>query len=303
MTNLFLIFFCIAIGVVFSRLHIVPESAHKSVNAWVLYVALPALSLRFVPEIKFSSDLWLPVIAPFVVWGGSWLFVHLYDYKKRLSVGSRTALFVICGLGNTGFIGIPMVTAYFGEAEVHHAVIFDQITFFIFATLGVITVMRATSEEAGHVNFYDVFRRLLRFPPLIASLVALVLPQFVDISFANSFFDKLVATMSPMALFSIGLQLRLGKLRQEWRLLTAGIAYKLILAPALVLILALVMGASGNLAKVSVFEAAMSSHITASILVSQSNLNPNYCSLVVGLGIVLGFITSAVWYFVVQGVF
>jgi predicted permease len=106
-----------------------------------------------------------------------------------------------------------------------------------------------------------------------------------------------------MALFSIGLQLKLGEIKREWRLLSAGLIYKLILAPCLILLLALAMHSSGDLAKISVFEAGMSSHITVSLLASQYNLNPRYCSLVVGLGIVSGFITSAVWYFVLHGIF
>jgi predicted permease len=282
---------------------ILPDNTHKGINAWVLYVALPALSLRFVPEIKFNSDILLPLLGPVIVWIGAWFFVHLYDRKKRLSLASRTALFVICGLGNTAFLGFPLISAFFGESEIHHAVIFDQTTFFIFATLGVITILRATSEKSKGLNFYEVFKRLLRFPPFIASVVALILPRFTDISFANPFLDKLVATMTPMALFSIGLQLRLGKIKQEWRLLTAGIIYKLILAPCLVFLLAAAMHSTGNLAKISVFEAGMSSHITASLLVSQNNLNPNYCSLVVGLGIVVGFATSTIWFFILQAVF
>ncbi|MDR0697955.1 MAG: AEC family transporter [Tannerella sp.] len=300
LSNFILIFFCITAGIVFSRLQLASKNAHKGINAWVLYIALPALSLRFIPEIEFTSNLWFPVVSPFLVWGGSWLFVHLYDRKRRLSVASRTALFVIGGLGNTSFIGMPMISAYFGESELHHAVIFDQVTFLIFATLGLIAVMNATSERSGHADFYDIFKRMLRFPPLIASVAALAVSRFVDYSFANDFLDKLVATMSPMALFSIGLQLRVGKIRQEWRLLTAGIAYKLIIAPLLVFALAFAVGVSGSLAKITVFEAAMSSHITASILVSQNNLNPNYCSLVVGFGIVIGFLTTGIWYWVVQ---
>ena len=78
----------------------------------------------------------------------------------------------------------------------------------------------------------------------------------------------------------------------------AGLTYKLILAPCLVLLLAVLLGTTGNLAKISVFEAGMSSHITASLMASQYNMNPRYCSLVVGTGIILSFFFSAGWYFV-----
>jgi predicted permease len=196
-----------------------------------------------------------------------------------------------------------MISAYYGESEIHHAIVIDQITFILFSTLGVIAILRTSSEKAHELNFSYIFKKVFRFPPFIGCLVALILPRFVDISVANPLLDKLVATMSPMALFSIGIQLKLGEIKHEWRLLSAGLLYKLILAPILVLLLALALHSTGNLAKISVFEAGMSSHITSSLLASQYNLNPRFCSLMVGLSIVAGFITSTVWYFILQFIF
>ncbi|KAA6301378.1 MAG: hypothetical protein EZS26_002467 [Candidatus Ordinivivax streblomastigis] len=301
MVNFILIFLCIAVGLTFSKLRILPPDAHKSVNAWVLYVALPALSLRFVPEIVWNMHLLLPVLVPFIVWTGAWVFVRIYDRRKRLSSGSHTALLITCGLGNTAFIGFPMISAFYGESEIHHAIVIDQLTFILFATVAVVTILRTSAEKSTTISFLFVLKKVFRFPPFLACLVALILPNFVDISVANPLLDKLVATMSPMALFSIGLQLRLKAIKQEWRLISAGILYKLIIAPALVLICALLLHSTGILAKISVFEAGMSSHITASLLASQYGLNPRYCSLVVGVGIVLSFITATAWYFITSG--
>jgi predicted permease len=100
-----------------------------------------------------------------------------------------------------------------------------------------------------------------------------------------------------MALFSIGLQLKFGVIRQEWKIVSSGLIYKLLLAPGLVLFLALLLRSTGNPARISVFEAGMSSHITVSLLASQHGLNPQYCSLIVGAGIIAGFITETGWYF------
>ena len=303
MTHFILIFICISVGAVFSRLRILPEGAYKSINAWVIYVALPALSLRYIPEIEWNSQVLLPVIGPALIWGGAWLFVRFYDRKKRLTIGSRTALLVTCGLGNTSFLGLPMVAAYFGESEIRHAVVFDQITFLIFSTLGVITILKASSGQSSHLNFSFFLKKVLRFPPFLGCVVALILSPFLDFSPANPLLDRLVATMSPMALFSIGLQLKFGAIRQEWKLVSAGLFYKLLLAPGLVLLLAVLLHSAGNPAKISVFEAGMSSHITASLLASQHGLNPRYCSLIVGIGIVAGFLTETIWYFLLGNFF
>jgi predicted permease len=299
-THFILIIVCIAAGIILSRLRLLPTDAHKGVNAWVINVALPALALRCVPEIEWSSHLFLPIISPLLVWVGAWFFVMVYDRKRRLPTGSRTALWVTCGLGNTAFLGFPMIAAYYGESEIHHAVVFDQMTFLLFSSLGVITILRASSENTEALNIRFFANKSLLFPPFLGCLLALILSRFFDFSTVNPLLDKLVATMSPMALFSIGLQLKFGAIKQEWKLISAGLVYKLLLAPLLILLLAFLLGSGGNLAKISVFEAAMSSHITASLLTGQSGLNPRYCSLVVGMGIASVFITATGWYFLLE---
>ena len=303
MTHFLLIFICISAGVILSRLRLLPADAYKGINAWVINIALPALALRFVPEIEWSIHLLLPVIGPVFIWVGAWLFVWIYDWKKQLSKGSRTALLITCGLGNTAFLGFPMVSAFYGEPEIHHAVVFDQVTFLMFSTLGVITILRASSENTETLKFTYFLKKVLRFPPFLGCLIALIFSRFIDFSPANPLLDKLVATMSPMALFSIGLQLKFGAIKQEWKLISAGLAYKLLLAPVLILLLAFVLRSNGMPAKIGIFEAAMSSHITASLLTGQHGLNPRYCSLVVGVGIVTGFITATGWYFLLECLF
>lgn len=328
-----------------ARFKVVGENGVKGVNAWVFYVALPALSLRFVPEIDWSLNVLFLMISPIIMLVAAWLFVRLVDFRKRLDIGTRTALFVTMALSNTGFIGIPMTAAFFGEENMHFAVLNDQITFLLFSTVCVVVVMRAAAVQSragslgggsvrdgsgspqhaeggrglqansptgavsaagstGHakINPKIVLKKIATFPPFIAFVLALVLPCFVDISVANPVFDKLMATMSPMAVFSIGLQLRLGSIGKEWRQVSTALIYKLFLAPLLILAVAMIIGEKGSASQVSVFEASMSSHITVSLLASQNGLNPRLCSLIVGVGIIAGFVTAPLWAWVI-GVF
>jgi predicted permease len=302
-THFILILICIAAGIVLSRLHLLPSDAHKGFNAWVLYVAVPALALRYVPEIVWSREMLLAILGPLLIWTGAWLYVSVCDRKRQLSAGTRTALLVTCGLGNTSFLGFPLVAAFYGESEIHHAVVFDQITFIIFSTFAVITILKTASKDTGTLNFTFFLKKILRFPPFAGFTVALVFSQFIDFSPAYPLFDKLVATISPMALFSIGLQLKFGAIKQEWKLVSTALTYKLLLAPMLVLLLALLLQSTGNAAKINVFEAAMFPHITVSLLASQYGLNPRYCSLVVGIGIVAVSVTATGWYFLLQHLF
>ena len=296
MVNFLLIICCLSAGIIMSSLRILPKDSHKSVNAWLLYVALPSFALRFVPEIEWGMQMILPGVSPIIVWIGAWAFSFLYAKKMKADKATQTALFVTCGLGNTAFLGFPMIAAFYGEDQIHHAIVFDQVTFLLFSTIAVIVILRGAGDAEKKPNFSSVIKKVFRFPPFLACLSALLLSPWLDFSPINPFLDKFVATLSPLALFSIGLQLKIGDWKKEIAPLSAGLFYKLLLAPLFVFLFAYAMQGSGNLARITVFEASMSSHITVSLLAAQYGLNPRLCSLMVGFGLFANFITSVLWW-------
>lgn len=281
---------------IMARLRILPEGAFKSVNAWLLYVALPALALRFVPEIEWSSQMILPGASPIIIWMGAWLFVTLYARRSAIDKSTKTALLITCGLGNTSFLGFPLISAYYGEDQIYHAIVFDQVTFLLFATVAVVVVLHASGIDNGKTDIKYIVRKVLRFPPFVACVVALVFSGWIDFSPAFPLLDKFVATLSPLALFSIGLQFKISDWKKDRSPLAYGLLYKLIIAPVVIFLFVKLMDGTGNLARITVFEAAMPSHITASLLASQYNMNPRLCSLMVGFGLVVGFLTTFIWW-------
>ena len=131
----------------------------------------------------------------------------------------------------------------------------------------------------------------------------MVLSQFIDFTFAEPLFDKLAATVSPLVLFSVGLQLKFNGWKKLLPQISASMFYKLILAPIMILGLALLLGTKGDVAKISVFEAAMPTVVTASIIAEQFRLNTKLTNLIIGFSILVGFITSAIWYQIIEMIF
>ena len=188
--------------------------------------------------------------------------------------------------------------AYFSEKELAIAIICDQITFGILATFGILVAIR--SSEKGKLNGGILIKKALSFPPLIACVLSLTLPHFIDISFLDPLFDKLSITVGPLALFSIGLQLKFGGWFSQLKHIRIALFYKLILAPALILLIAVLLQLNGIVSKITVFEMAMPSQLTSAVIVEQYNLNPKLANMVVGIGIVLGFVTTGIWWLVLQ---
>jgi predicted permease len=294
MTNFILIALCIAAGMIFRRLKTLPKDAHKGINAWILYIALPAVSFKYLPHITWSKELFLPALAPVVVWIGAWVFMKLYTYKKQMDKPTNGILKIMSGLGNTSFVGFPLIMAYFSEKEISIAIICDQVSFLLLSTVGLITVLRATGET--EVSTKIILKKLFLFPPFLGCIAALSIPHIMDISTLQPLFDKLAGTVGPLALFSVGLQLQFTGWRDELKHLSVVLFYKLLIAPVLVLLIAIVFRFKGSIPQISIFESAMPTLLTASVLADEYQMNPKLANLIIGISIALSFITTGLWW-------
>lgn len=295
MVNFVLIAVCIIAGMVFKATKSIHPDAHKGINTWILYLALPAVSFKYLPKVQWSAEMLFPIVATFLISVVCFFFMKLYSRSKGYSGRSRSTLELVSGYSNTSFIGFPLIAAFYGESLLSIAIICDQTMFLALSTLGIIAAVKGGSRS-GKVSAAFILKRLITFPPLIGCMAALVLPGLIDFSSAEPFFDKLAATVSPLALFSVGLQLKFNGWRKLIPQMSVSMLYKLILAPALVLGLALLAGIKGDVAKITVFEAAMPTVITASIIAEQFRLNTKLTNLTIGFSIIVGLFTSAIWY-------
>ena len=175
------------------------------------------------------------------------------------------------------------------------AIICDQTMFLGLSTLGIITALKGGSKS-GHVSAKFILKRLFTFPPFLGCILALSLSQLIDLSPAEPLFDKLAATVGPLALFSVGLQLKFNGWKKLLPQISTSMFYKLLLAPAVVLALALSLGVREDIAKITVFEAAMPTLVTSSIIAEQFRLNTKLTNLIIGISIVVGMFTTAFWF-------
>ena len=96
---------------------------------------------------------------------------------------------------------------------------------------------------------------------------------------------------------SVGYQLQLSHVRGKMQPLIVGLAFKLVVGPALMLLLFMVvLLAQGQTLSVTVFEAAMGPMIGASIVAMDHELDPPLVTLMVGIGIPLSFLTVPAWW-------
>lgn len=295
MENLLIILVAVAIGTLFKRFSFFPVDTATTLNLYVIYISLPAMILLQVPRLHFDDQVLIPALVPWAIMALSALAVLLAGkilQWEREVIGS---LLMVAVLGNTSFVGVPMVTAYFGEPYVPYALIYDQAaTFIAVATYG--TLITSIYGDGGSPQIRHILRRIATFPPFIALILAFMLNGVTYPATVTTVLEGFSATLVPLALVAVGFQLVIRLPREYVSPFVGALAIKLALAPILAWSIITLLGAEGVIAQVTIFEAGMGPMITAGAMATLAGLAPRLTSAIVGLGILFSFLTLPVIY-------
>jgi predicted permease len=296
MTNIAMLLVCLLVGMILRKTRRVPDNAHVAINGFIIHVALPALILGQIHGLHLTPDLLFPVSMPWVLFALTVPVFWVLGRLMRFPAGVTGALIITAGLANTSFVGLPMIETFYGTQDLSTGILIDQLgTYLVLSTLGITVACVASSGTASR---REIARRVVTFPPLIALLLALALSPVAYPAWLTGMLHRLGDTLAPLALVSVGLQLRLDQLGGNRLPLGLGLGFKLVLGP--LLIAALYVGAlswNGETSRVTIFEAAMGPQIGGAIVAMQYGLSPSLITLMVGVGIVLSFLTLPLWYF------
>ena len=301
MYNFIIIFFFLTLGLILQHVKGFPVSIYKFLNKVVIYFCLPAIALYYIPKIEISKDLLFPIGAAWIAFGGSYLIFTFLGKKFGWSRKLIGCLIITAGLGNTSFLGYPIIEALYGADGLKTAILVDQPGSFVI--LSTFAILVAAVYSRGKPNSSQIVKKIVFFPPFIAFIVACGM-NFLKYDFngyLQFFFQKSGSLMTPLAMSSVGLQLQFDKKSQHWRFLGLGLLYKLVVTPAFIYLLYVVILQQHSKAiEVTILESAMAPMITASILASSYGLKPKLSSMMIGYGIPLSFITLTFWYFILQ---
>lgn len=296
MSSFVMLVICLVAGLLLRRSGRLPDNAHTVINTIILYVSLPAVTLRYLHDFRFDgNELW-PVLMPWALFLIGAALFHGLGRVLRLPAATVGALTLVGGFGNTSFVGLPMIESLHGRDGMGLGLLIDQLgSYLALSTLGIGAAALYAAE--GPVSPRAMLRRVATFPPFIALVAALLLMPLTFPPVFSQALARIGDTLAPLALLSVGLQLRFDALREHRRLLCFGLGYKLLVCPALVVALLWLSGAGPDMvSRVSVIEAAMPPMIGAAVVASQANLAPRLVSMMVGLGIPLGLCTAPAWF-------
>ena len=301
MINLIVIVVFLVLGVLLQNIKQLPKDTPKILNWIVIQVCLPALALYYIPKIQWNNQLLYPILVAWIIFLLSWLFFGVLGKRFGWSKALTGCLIICGGLSNTSFLGFPIITALYGESGMKTAILVDQPgSFVVLSTLGVLV---ATLYSKGNTNGIQILKKIAFFPPFITFVIACImnLCNYDLLPNVQQGLKIIGAGVTPLALLSVGLQLQFNTKSKHWGFLRLGLLYKLFIAPAaLFLLYVIVLQQHSQVIQVALLEAAMAPMITGCILASSHGLKPKLCSMIIGFGIPISFITLFFWYWIVQ---
>jgi malonate transporter and related proteins len=203
-------FALIGLGWWAGRIRFFPEVATEYLTRFVFYFALSAMLFRFAAELSMAR-IFDPAFAAAYLIGCIVVYALVFAVAlmRRVTM-AEAAIEAQCGIiGNTGFLGVPLMISLIGPAAAGPMLMVLTIDLIVFSSL--ITVIITASKE-GSLG-WGIFKRLgigLVKNPMIVSMGAGIAWSMTGWPLpgpAVDFLTLLGAAATPAALFAIGASL------------------------------------------------------------------------------------------------
>ena len=270
-----------------------PVEFAKSLNFFIIYVSLPATILMQIPKVHFDlSAFWL-ILIPWILLPISVVLVLWMTHNSPKE--QRAAMLLVVPLGNTSFLGIPVIEALLGSDAIPYLLVYDQFGTFLILSFYATAVV--ATFEAGKVHKRQIFKKLLLFPPfgfLIFGLLFGEMPPTI-----SPYIQTLSNTLIPLALISVGYSLHFGN-GLEYGLLSKALVIKLFIMPLVAFGILWAFHIDTFVLKTAVLESAMPSMITAGALAIAAGFAPRLAAAMVGYGLIVSLVTLPLWLWMME---
>ena len=201
-------FALVAMGYAAAHRRVLPESAVPGLNAFVLYFALPAMLFRFGMHTPIEQ-----LLNPVVLVVSLLASLGIVAFTLALTVSPRLTLkdaafgALVAAFPNTGFMGVPLLTALLGAAAAGPLICAMLTDLFVTTSLCIAIAQAHEARGAGaRAALVSAFKGALSNPlPWAIALGALCsVLGFQLTGPLSTIVNMLADAASPVALFTIG---------------------------------------------------------------------------------------------------
>jgi len=303
--NLALPFFgLILLGFFCGRLMKLPESGLAWMNFYIVYVALPPLFFKLIAATPFHElqNWWFVICTTLATYLAFVLSLGIGLVVSGGNLRSATAQAVLGSYSNIGYMGPGLTLAAIGpQASVPTALIFVFDNILLFSLIPFLMALGSSGKLEVFKTMRLVIWRIVSHPFNIASFLA-VLAAYFQVTLPVAV-DKVVTYLfnsaAPVALFALGVTVASRKVNRVAPEVPIHLAIKLVLHPAIVLVLlSLVGGFSREWVYTAVLMAALSPALGVFVVARQYDVYVDEASSGVLIGTLASIVTvTALLYF------
>ena len=291
MENFILIFITLFIGYLANLKGIFPQNTPIILNQFILYISLPAMALLQIPRLSLSFEVLIPVAIAWLVMTVSAIIIFYLSRLFKFSREVTGSIMLVGVLSNTSFVGIPIIQAYYGDSALSYVLMYDQLgSFILLSTYGTFISVYYSNET--DVDIKAIAIKILTFPTFGALLISLFFMGTTFHPVIISVLSTLANTIVPLALVSVGLQLRFKLPKEDIKPFFTAIIVTIVLAPIVAMGISYIFGWKGMMVDISIMEAGMGPMITAAAVASMAGLAPRLSSAIVGYGTLISFFST-----------
>lgn len=197
------------------------------------------------------------------------------------------AVILTAAFGNTGNYGLPLVSFAFGQQALAFATLYFVTTSILFNTVGVLIA------SLGHMDFRSALTGLFKVPTVYAVILAALLNRYhIVLPLPLERTVQLAANGSiPVMIILLGLELSRVQWSHSIRAIGLSTALRLLVGPALGLLLAVPFGLHGAARQGNVVEASMPAAVTSTVLATEYGLDTSLVTAIVFIGTILSPLT------------
>ncbi|ENN96545.1 auxin efflux carrier [Methanocaldococcus villosus KIN24-T80] len=297
METVLIIISLVLIGYILKFFNILKESDRRILNNIVIYIAMPSTIFLSILKNLSKSEVIIFLKLPIALFF-SFLMCGIISYflGKFLNLDNKKlgSLILISMLGNTGFLGYPVVLNLFGDEGLVRAIFCDLGSVFITMLVG--SYVGVKFGKGGR----NVIREVLTFPPLITAIFSIILVLFnFKLTYLPNFLLKTInylsSTTVPLIMLSLGISLSPNAMRFGIFFGILASIFRFLIAPAFSLSISELLNIKGLERDVLLVESSMPSAMMSLVLGSLYDLDVKIISSAIFITTVLSLFIIALW--------
>lgn len=286
-------FFILASGYLAKRTKVIAQNHLGIFIDFVVIFAMPAMIFDKIYHVKIDLELFGVIACGFGANLAAMFLAFGVGIVFGFSRATTASIALLSLLGNTLFVGFPILTGYFGDEIADKIIICDQmLTCLPAAILSPIVLSYAVPNQT---TLRQNVLKVMKFPPFLA-LICGFLAKCVDLpDFIFAPLRLFAGAMVPVSLFAMGLGLGFASIKSCVKTTAIVLFLRMVVAPAIFAGIMLLFGANISPSfMIGAVLTAMPPMVLASAMILKAQLDSNLAISSVAVGMCFTFVNVPV---------